>query len=331
MNRHSLKRDILRATGMLDYLWKKIAPGLYVFNYHRIGNPDETPFDPNIYSCDEMHFAKHVTAIKHRFKVINTRQLLEIIASGDTLREPMAMITFDDGYRGNYDNAFPILRAANVPGLFFLPTSYISSNHVPWWDEVAWLIKNTQHDVIKVPGSNHVIAIDRRNIKQTIRTVLTNIKNDATFTLAEKIIRLRVVCGCEMSLENSDLFMTWAQVAEMQQGGMDIGSHGHSHEILSHLSTDEQRTELMLSKRLIEEHVNAPVDAVAYPVGGKTTYTQETCAIAKECGYKVAFNFIPGYNKNPGDTPFEILRIPVEDNWEPDDLKYAAVFALAQP
>jgi peptidoglycan/xylan/chitin deacetylase (PgdA/CDA1 family) len=145
--------------------------------------------------------------------------------------------------------------------------------------------------------------------------------------LAEKIRHMRVACGCEMPLENSNLFMTWEQTAEMHQGGMDIGSHGHSHEILASLSAEEQRAELMLSKSLIEEHIKVPVEALAYPVGGRPTYTEETCRIARECGYKVAFNFVPGYNHNPCSTPFELLRIPVEDNWESYDLKYSAIFA----
>lgn len=330
MNRYSLKRDILRATGMLDYLWKKLTPGLYVFNYHRIGDPDDTPFDPNIYSCDEIHFAKQIAAIKERFKIITVKELLEIIARGQPMKEPMAMITFDDGYRGNYENAFPILRAENAAGVFFLPTSYINCDHVPWWDEVAWLIKNTKNQVLKLPGDSQPIQIDSQNMRHTIRTVLTKIKNNTEYTLAEKIKHVRAACDCEMPLENSNLFMTWEQAAEMQRAGMDIGSHGHSHEILSHLSIEEQRTELMTSKNLIEEHINVPVDALAYPVGGKNMYTKDTCRIARECGYKVAFTFIPGYNINPGNSAYELLRIPVEDNWEPYDLKYSAVFAPSE-
>jgi peptidoglycan/xylan/chitin deacetylase (PgdA/CDA1 family) len=329
MSRHSLKRDILRATGILEYLWKKISPGLYVFNYHRIGNPDDTPFDPNIYSCDEIHFAKQIAAINARLKIITIRELLEIIASGKPLQEPMAMITFDDGYRGNYENAFPILRAEKTTGVFFLPTSYINCDHVPWWDEVAWLIKNTKNQTLRLPWNNQSITIDSQNIRHTIRTVLSRIKNNTDFTLAEKIRHIRVACDCEMPLENSNLFMTWEQAAEMQQAGMDIGSHGHTHEILSHLSMEEQRAELMTSKKLIEEHVKVSVEALAYPVGGKNMYTQDTCRIARECGYKVAFTFIPGYNPNPSNSAFELLRIPVEDNWEPHDLKYSAVFSTS--
>jgi polysaccharide deacetylase len=184
--------------------------------------------------------------------------------------------------------------------------------------------------VLKLPGNSLAVSVDHQNIKKTIRTVLTQIKNDTSFTLAEKIRHMRNVCGCEMPLENSNLFMTWEHAAEMQEAGMEIGSHGHSHEILSHLSAEEQRMELTLSKSLIEEHIKVPVVSLAYPVGGRTTYTEETCSIARECGYKVAFNFVPGFNRNPGAASFELLRIPVEDNWEPYDLKYSAVFAATE-
>lgn len=326
MNPYTLNRDVLRATGILNYLWRKLTPGLYVFNYHRIGNPDETPFDPNMYSCDEIHFAQQVSTIKDRFKIITVKELLEILASGKALQDPIAMLTFDDGYRSNYENAFPILRAEKVPGVFFLPTSYISHEHVPWWDEIAWLIKNTKKNSLKLPGSNEVVAIDQGNIKHTIRNVLTKIKYGEDIPLAEKVRHMRIVCGCEMPLGNSNLFMTWEQTREMHEGGMDIGSHGHTHEILSHLSAEEQRAELVLSKTLIEEHIQAPVEALAYPVGGKPTYTEETCKIARECGYKVAFNFVPGYNRDPFNSTFELLRIPAVDNWESYDLKYSTIF-----
>src|SRR5262249_48692534 len=43
-------------------------------------------------------------------------------------------ITFDDGYRDNYDYAAPILREYNLPATFFVTTEFIGSNVVPWWD-----------------------------------------------------------------------------------------------------------------------------------------------------------------------------------------------------
>ena len=48
-----------------------------------------------------------------------------------TRREPAALVTFDDGYRDNFDVAVPILRAGNVPATFFIPTAFLDSPAAP--------------------------------------------------------------------------------------------------------------------------------------------------------------------------------------------------------
>jgi peptidoglycan/xylan/chitin deacetylase (PgdA/CDA1 family) len=331
MSRYIIKRNFLRATGILEYLWQTIKPGLYVFNYHRIGNPADSPFDPNVFSCDQEHFAKQVAAIQSRFKVINSQELIYLLAQGKAPTEPLAMITFDDGYRDNYELAFPVLKAAKTSGVFFLPTSYIGSKFIPWWDEAAWLIKNSKNEVLQVPTWSEVVVIDRQNLWRTVRSTLNNIKRDANTPLAEKLAQIRAACGCEMPPDaGAKLFMSWDEAREMSQGGMDIGSHAHSHEILSHLSVEQQRGELTRSKAILETQLNKTIDILAYPVGGRKSYTADTCKLAEECGYKVAFTFVYGFNPQPSNSPYQLLRIPVEDNCEPYDLKYAAVFARAQ-
>ena len=53
------------------------------------------------------------------------------------------LITFDDGYRDNFDLAVPILRERGIPATFFLPTAFLDSPRLPWWDHVAYVIKQT--------------------------------------------------------------------------------------------------------------------------------------------------------------------------------------------
>ena len=94
MNGYVIKRNIVSLTGFLKWKWKHIPPGLYVLNFHRIGNPDTTPFDPNVFSGNEGQFAEHIKVITSRFRVISIRELLNIMDLSMTLSEPVAMITF---------------------------------------------------------------------------------------------------------------------------------------------------------------------------------------------------------------------------------------------
>jgi peptidoglycan/xylan/chitin deacetylase (PgdA/CDA1 family) len=43
-------------------------------------------------------------------------------------------ITFDDGYRDNFENAVPVLEKLSLPATFFVVSDWIGSDVVPWWD-----------------------------------------------------------------------------------------------------------------------------------------------------------------------------------------------------
>lgn len=64
-----------------------------------------------------------------------------------------------------------------------------------------------------------------------------------------------------------DRMLTWAEVAEAADAGVEIGGHSHTHAQLDQLGDAELRTELALSKDLLEDRLGRAVPGLAYPYG----------------------------------------------------------------
>ena len=77
-------------------------------------------------------------------------------------------------------------------------------------------------------------------------------------------------------------YMTWDQLRELQQAGIEVGAHTINHNSLSSLSVKSQRQEIFGSKKSLEQELQVPVTAFCYPSG---QYTAETEALVREAGF----------------------------------------------
>jgi peptidoglycan/xylan/chitin deacetylase (PgdA/CDA1 family) len=99
--------------------------------FHRIQDTDES----DSLSIDAATFERHCRFYQRHFRVVTLRELVDRITLGLPLDRHLA-ITFDDGYRDNFENARPVLEQLSLPATFFVVTEWMGTNVVPWWDEV---------------------------------------------------------------------------------------------------------------------------------------------------------------------------------------------------
>src|SRR5580700_3619422 len=135
----------------LRVLLRRAIPwsGLLVLNYHRVGNGNESLFDRELWSADAESFTNQIRFCKAHLDVITPGDIPRVVAQG---RGRYALITFDDGYKDNYEVAFPILKAESVPATFFITTGFVDLPRVPWWDEIAWMVRTSRKDRIELSG-----------------------------------------------------------------------------------------------------------------------------------------------------------------------------------
>jgi peptidoglycan/xylan/chitin deacetylase (PgdA/CDA1 family) len=285
---------------------------LMVLNYHRIGNPCESPYDPGVFSTTAEQFDLQIDYLKRRFYMTTLDEAVAM-ACGDTPIRTSVLITFDDGYLDNYSLAFPVLRSHGVQGVFFLPTSFVGTNHIPWWDVIAYIVRNSRNHVVRLQYPEQIeFDLRRQGVQRVIMKILQSYKKP-TMEFHDRFIR-ELEAACETSappLNAERCFLNWQEAREMLEGGMAFGSHTHTHEILSKLSIERQREEACISREALEKQLSHRIDVLAYPVGGRHCFTLETMEAVRSSGYRAAFSFYGGFNRPATIEPFNICRVGV--------------------
>jgi len=304
---------------------------LLVLNYHRIGNRDDDPFDPGVFSATGDQLNEQISHLKRHVSLVTLQEAVAFVDGtiNEKTRRCRVLITFDDGYLDNYDVAYPILRSHGVQGVFFLATSMVGSCDVPWWDHIAYLMKTARQRrfCLRYPA-DLVVDVDKDGMTKSLGDVL------GLYKRPENTDPTRFIGELREEAKGNDLpvtmrrFLNWNEAREMTSGGMAIGSHTHSHHVLSQLGPDQQRQELAQSRTLLREQLGIEADALAYPVGATSSFSDQTQQLAQEVGYRAAFSFHGGTNL-PGMTRrYDVKRVAVGDQSWPRFRVRAAICRL---
>jgi peptidoglycan/xylan/chitin deacetylase (PgdA/CDA1 family) len=314
------KRELLARglswSGVLSMLARLPArDSLLVLTYHRIGNPEHDPFDPGVFSATGDQFNEQISYLKRNLSLVTLEEALEFVDGTikEKTRRCRVLITFDDGYLDNYEIAFPILLSHDVQGVFFLCTSLIGSCFVPWWDHIAYVMKTARRRQFSVGYPARLdVDIDKYGMAASLRSMF------ALFKAAENIDSERFIRELREVAEGQDLpaasrrFLNWDEAREMLAGGMAIGSHTHSHPVLSQLKPEEQRKEFTQSQAILKERLGIEAKVLAYPFGHSTSFSEQTQHLAQQIGFRAAFSYFGEMANQRGTMErYNLKRVPV--------------------
>ncbi len=314
MNRREIATKVASRLPVLPLLERFASrPALAVLVYHRVLRPDDWPYDRDVIEATPELFDEQMTMLKRRHDVAGPEEMVELILAPKKLKHLRVAITFDDGYVDNYVHAFPILKSHGLEASFFIPTDFVGSKLLPWWDRIAYAVRTTTRKQITLTYPKPVtIAVDRRDPVPAIRAVLRAFKREENVVLDTFLAGVEEACDVALPMEAPDRqFMSWDEASEMQRAGMAIGSHTHSHRILGHLSADEQRTECEQSRALLKKN-DLAADCLAYPVGNPLSFSSTTKSCVEGAGYRSAFSNYGGLNLPDRMSPFDVKRMGMD-------------------
>lgn len=314
MSRREIATKLASRLSVLPLLERFASrPALAVLVYHRVMRPDDWPYDRDVIEATPELFDEQMAMLKRRHDVAGPDEMVALILAPKKLTHLRVAITFDDGYVDNYVHAFPILKAHGLGASFFIPTDFVGSKQLPWWDRIAWAVRTTTRSTITLTYPRPTtIALDRRDPVPAIRAILRVFKREEHVVLDTFLAGVEEACDVALPTEAPERqFLSWEEAAEMQRAGMAIGSHTHSHRILGHLSAAEQRTECEQSRALLKRY-DLAADCLAYPVGNPRSFSEVTKACVGEAGYRSAFSNYGGLNLPDRMSPFDVKRMGMD-------------------
>ena len=289
----------------------------FVLMYHRVlSSPEDLPYfvQPGMY-VDATTFERHIIFLKDRFKITFLADLVEKVLNGEDIGGSCA-ITFDDGWRDNYTDAYPILLKYRVPATIFLATGFVGTDKVFWPEEIChYLGQNmaNKSEYCTAPLSYLRLNEEICKYRQCKRE-----------TFFERSIEILKGCPPRDREEILEYFratfktnpfprqmLSWDEAREMQASGLiRFGAHTVNHEILDQISLLKAKEEICNSREELERQMGSTVKTFAYPNGN---HSDSIRMFLKESGLNIAVTTHKGFFER-GMSSLQIPRIAIHED-----------------
>ncbi len=277
----------------------------YILPYHMVAD------EPNLFfpEISTSQFEKQIHHLVRNYHILSLEEIIERINNGKSLRRCVA-ITFDDGFKNNYERAYPILKKYNIPATIFLISGCIENGQPPWFIKFRYAFQSTRKMELKIDLRGETLAMplitfqDRLECSNKIMSILKCSANEERTDLLDKIFHaLKVNDFTELN----GMMLSWDQIKEMSGNRISFGAHTVSHPILSQISLKDAEKEILMSKDVIEAHVGKKINIFAYPFGRQAQYSLGLIALLQRGGFICAVTTEHGEN-NHASSLYELKR-----------------------
>jgi peptidoglycan/xylan/chitin deacetylase (PgdA/CDA1 family) len=206
-------------------------------------------------------------------------------------------LTFDDGYRDLLQYAYPILKAAEVPFAVYAVSSFADRLGELWWLALEAVVAGNNRIGLMINGRNRTFDCGSVAEKRALYDELYwYVRSRPTDAETRAIVRDLAACyRVDMASLCQRYCMSWEELAELAADPLvTIGAHTVNHPMLAKVPEETVRSEMNLSRSVIEAALMVKPQHLSYPVGDRTSAGAREFKIAAELGFKTAVTTRPG-------------------------------------
>ncbi len=268
-----------------------------ILTLHHVKPARNDPFQPNrLLEVAPGFFAAVVEKLRRSgIDIVSLDEMHRRLVERDFERR-FVCLTFDDAYRDVMQWAYPALKKHDVPFALYVPTAFPDRIGELWWVVLERVVAGNDRIELYIDGQEKrfdcATLSDKKHTYEQLYWWLRSLKTDDELRAAIRDLSARY--GVDMTAMCDELCMSWEDIAELSRDPLvTIGAHTVNHPMLGRTTDRVARSEMEMSRAVIESAIGIQPEHFAYPVGDLASAGPREFAIAKDLGFKTAVTTQP--------------------------------------
>jgi peptidoglycan/xylan/chitin deacetylase (PgdA/CDA1 family) len=289
-----------------------------ILMYHNVVPIDATAgHDLQGITLRESDFIRQISRLGRIFTFVDFETYIRTWNS--TGRQPLkqAVISFDDCTWPTFEYGVKHLISRHIPSIVFVNSCQIDNGPLIWGAYLNALCYDGGYDEVEI--DNKIYSLEVVEEQHASKRGLFNVARESSDP--QKVVEQ---WASEYPIrENVLRYYKGFSSEQLRKCGssafVEIGAHTHTHPFLSELTKSDQKHELQINTKILEDKTGSEIRYVAYPSGD---YNSETLDVMAELGYSYGFSV---HQKPQVSAPkYELPRLGI---YSPSTLRVLASMA----
>jgi peptidoglycan/xylan/chitin deacetylase (PgdA/CDA1 family) len=283
-----MKQRLLEYLSKISFINNFYSGIATIFLLHRVSDIDKNRLYPNENMKVSPSFLEEfIKSLKksNKYEFISLDELHKILINEKKVgKKHYVLFTLDDGYKDNYQIAYPIFKHYNIPFTIYITTSFPNKKAILWWYIIENLI--IQNDEIRICDKRFECRTyeEKNKVFFKLREIIINMNQKNLLFELNKLFQNYNINWYSM---NEDLCISWDEIKELSQDELcTIGNHTENHYNFKYLSETEIINEIVNASNELESRIRKKIEHFAYPFGSSNEIGKREAEIVSRLNFK---------------------------------------------
>ncbi len=231
--------------------------------YHAVTN--NAPIHlKHLYNVRDINqFENDLDTLLKTFNPISIDDLEYHVINKKRLPRNSFLLTFDDGLREFKENAYPIIKKKGIPVTIFVNSDFINNKNLFYRFKagiiIEQLLKSDKATIKRIDSLTRKYDKRKNNLIYFIKSI-----NYSHKFILDDIGQIMGIDFNEYLIKQKP-YLTIKELIELQNDGVNIGTHSIDHPLFSELTPKEQIHQLTFSIKELEKALNHKIRSFSFP------------------------------------------------------------------